>query len=64
MDATTPVTHPHGTLDVGLPPGPNFFGYGEPGYAKEMLGRAGFVDISINEVPLVWMSEARLPFAL
>jgi SAM-dependent methyltransferase len=44
----------HGTLDVALPPGPNFFGYGEPGSAKEMLGRAGFADISIKEVPLVW----------
>jgi SAM-dependent methyltransferase len=44
----------HGSLDVGLPPGPNFFGYGDPNYAREMLGRAGFADVSVKEVPLVW----------
>ncbi len=44
----------HGKLDVGLPLGPNFFGYGNPDYAKDMLGRAGFADVSVKEVPLVW----------
>ncbi len=44
----------HGSLDVGLPPGPDFFGCGTPGHARAMLGRAGFVDVSIDEVPLVW----------
>jgi SAM-dependent methyltransferase len=44
----------HGSLDVGLPPGPNFFGYGDPGYARDMLGRAGFADVSTREVPLVF----------
>lgn len=44
----------HGTLDVGLPPGPNFFGYGDVSYAKDLLGRAGFADIAAKEVPLVW----------
>ena len=44
----------HGTLDIGLPPGPNFFGYSDPDYAKAMLGRAGFTFTSIMELPLHW----------
>jgi SAM-dependent methyltransferase len=48
----------HGSLDVGLPPGPNFFGYGDVNYAKEMLGRAGFADVSAKEVPLVWRASS------
>ena len=44
----------HGSLDVGLPPGPIFFGYGDPHYAREMLGCAGFSEVSVKEVPLVW----------
>jgi SAM-dependent methyltransferase len=44
----------HGTLDVGLPPGPNFFGYGVESYARELLGGAGFGDVTVTEVPLVW----------
>jgi SAM-dependent methyltransferase len=44
----------HGSLDVGLPPGPNFFSCGDLDYATEMLGRAGFTNISATEIPLVW----------
>jgi SAM-dependent methyltransferase len=44
----------HGSLDVGLPPGPNFFAYGDPDFSKEMLRRAGFTSVSTREVPLVW----------
>ena len=44
----------HGSLDVGLPPGPNFFGYGDQAFATELLGRAGFVAVSSVEVPLLW----------
>ena len=43
-----------GTLDVGLPSGPNFFSYGDPKYAKELLGQAGLVDVTTSEVPLIW----------
>jgi SAM-dependent methyltransferase len=43
----------HGSLDVGLPPGPNFFNYGNSDFAKEMLGRAGFADVWTKEIPLV-----------
>lgn len=44
----------HGSLDLGLPPGPNPFNYGNSDFAKEMLGRAGFAGVWTKEVPLVW----------
>ena len=43
-----------GTLEVGLPPGPNFFSYGDPKYAKELLDQAGFVNVTTSEVSLIW----------
>jgi SAM-dependent methyltransferase len=48
----------HGSLDVGLPAGPNFFNYGDLDYATAMLGRAGFTDVSATEVPLVWRAPS------
>lgn len=44
----------YGSLDVGLPPGPNFFSCGDLDYATDLLSRAGFTDVSATEVPLVW----------
>lgn len=38
----------------GISPGPNFFAYGSPAYAAELLGGAGFVDVSATDVPLIW----------
>jgi SAM-dependent methyltransferase len=43
-----------GSLDVGLPAGPDSFSCGAMDYAVEMLGRAGFTNISASEIPLVW----------
>ena len=48
----------HGSLDVGLPPGPNFFACGDLGYATELLVRAGFADVAATELPLVWRVAA------
>ena len=48
----------HGSMDVGLPPGPDFFRYGDPSCARELLGGAGFADVSIKEVPLVWRAAS------
>jgi ubiquinone/menaquinone biosynthesis C-methylase UbiE len=48
----------HGSLDVGLPPGPNFFACGTPSLAREMLARAGFANVSMTEVPLVWRAAS------
>jgi SAM-dependent methyltransferase len=44
----------HGSIDVGLPPGPNFFSCGDLSFASELLSLAGFRNISATEVPLVW----------
>lgn len=44
----------HGSFDVGLPAGPDFFSYGRPDFAEDMLRRAGFADVSFKEVPLTW----------
>lgn len=44
----------HGSLEVGLPSGPNFFSFGNPDFAKALLGRAGFASVLTREVPLVW----------
>lgn len=44
----------HGSFDVGLPPGPNFFSYGEPAYAHDLFARARFAIISTKEVSAVW----------
>lgn len=47
-----------GTLDVGLPAGPNFFSYGDPKFAKELLDQAGFVTMTTSEVPLIWRVDS------
>ncbi|MGE8366313.1 class I SAM-dependent methyltransferase [Cupriavidus sp.] len=44
----------HGTLDVGLPAGPNFFLFSDPdACAKALLG-AGFVSPSCRQAPQSW----------
>src|SRR4029077_985269 len=48
----------YGSMDVGLPLGPDFFRYGAPSCARELLGGAGFADVSIKEVPLVWRAAS------
>jgi ubiquinone/menaquinone biosynthesis C-methylase UbiE len=44
----------HGTLDVPLPPAPPFFRFSEPGECRKVLSAAGFCDIAVAEIPLVW----------
>jgi SAM-dependent methyltransferase len=44
----------HGSFEVGLPPGPNFFSCGNSDFAREMLSQVGFEGVLIKEVPLVW----------
>jgi len=44
----------HGSFDVGLPPGPNMFNYGDETFAAQMLVKAGFREIATREVPLIW----------
>jgi SAM-dependent methyltransferase len=44
----------HGSLDVGLPAGPNFFLFSDPEQSTQALRHAGFVSPSCLQVPQVW----------
>jgi ubiquinone/menaquinone biosynthesis C-methylase UbiE len=44
----------YGSLDVGLPPGPNFFRYADPATATHDLTAAGFGAVSTTVVRQVW----------
>lgn len=44
----------HGTMDVGLPVGPNFFLFSEPAVCTQALRAAGFTGPSFREVPQGW----------
>jgi SAM-dependent methyltransferase len=48
----------HGSMDVGLPPGPNFFLFSDPEQSKRVLAGAGFQSPSISYVPQVWRLSA------
>ncbi len=44
----------HGSIEVGLPTGPNFFLFSDPEYSLTALVSAGFVSPSCRPVPQVW----------
>jgi SAM-dependent methyltransferase len=44
----------HGKTDVGLPPSPPFFRFGDPQEAERVLRSAGFVDVLIRTIDLIW----------
>ena len=44
----------HGRMDVALPPGPNFFLFGDPAQCERSLEAAGFLSVTVTKVPLVW----------
>jgi ubiquinone/menaquinone biosynthesis C-methylase UbiE len=44
----------HGTMDVDLPVGPNFFLFSDPAQSASALLTAGFVSVSSRQVPQVW----------
>ena len=47
----------HGRMDVPLPPGPPFFRFSDPAESTRSMQAAGFSDVRVETVPLVW----RLP---
>ena len=49
----------HGSLDVGLPPGPNFFRYADVETSTRSLAEAGLEDVRGTVVPQTW--ELRSP---
>lgn len=44
----------HGSLDVGLPVGPNFFLFSDPDRSIAALREAGFESPTVRQVPQVW----------
>ena len=44
----------HGSMDVGLPAGPNFFLFSDPEQSTKALLTAGFVSPSCRQIPQVW----------
>jgi SAM-dependent methyltransferase len=44
----------HGSLDVGLPAGPNFFLHADPATARASLRAAGFPAVTTTVVPQTW----------
>ena len=44
----------YGTTDVGLPPSPPFFRFGDPAECERVLRPAGFVDVETRAVDLMW----------
>ena len=48
----------YGSLDVGLPVGPNFFLYSDPEACKRSLLSAGFVKPVVTVVPQVWRAPS------
>jgi ubiquinone/menaquinone biosynthesis C-methylase UbiE len=44
----------HGSMDVGLPAGPNFFLFSDPEQSTRALLDAGFVSPSCRQLPQVW----------
>lgn len=44
----------HGRMDVGLPPGPNFFEFSDAARCAEALTRAGLADVRVVGVPQTW----------
>ena len=44
----------HGTLDVPLPLAPPIFRFSDPKECKSALSAVGFVEVEVNELPLVW----------
>jgi SAM-dependent methyltransferase len=48
----------HGTMDVGLPPGPNFQLFADPREVARVLDAAGFEGASVSHVAQVWRVSA------
>ena len=44
----------HGSMDVGLPAGPNFFLFSSPEHSSKALRAAGFDSPTFRQVPQVW----------
>jgi SAM-dependent methyltransferase len=48
----------YGRPDVGLPQGPPFFAFADPAAVRVSLEPAGFTDVRVDTVPLMWTVES------
>lgn len=44
----------HGSMDIGLPPGPNFFLFSDPQECEDRLSKVRFVDVETKTVQQTW----------
>jgi ubiquinone/menaquinone biosynthesis C-methylase UbiE len=44
----------HGSMNVNLPVGPSLFRFGDPAECEKILTAAGFVSVSMTELPILW----------
>ena len=58
FEAIYGAVHRHGSLDVGLPPGPNFFLYADADPAQRSLTEAGFESVTTRLVQQTWELSA------
>lgn len=48
----------HGSLDVGLPGGPNMFQFADAATSEAALADAGFADCTVTRLPQVWRAAS------
>lgn len=48
----------HGNVEVSLPPAPPIFRFSDPVESRKALTRAGFVDVAVAELALVWSVDS------
>jgi ubiquinone/menaquinone biosynthesis C-methylase UbiE len=54
LGAVYSAVQAHGSVDIGLPAGPNFFLFSNPTEAETRLQAAGFHAVSVTTVPQTW----------
>lgn len=48
----------HGDMEVPLPPAPPIFRFSDPDECENVLAAAGFADINVQTIPLVWRGSS------
>ena len=54
FDVLYSVIRTHGSMDIGLPAGPNFFLFSDPQQSSKALTDAGFASPTFRQVPQTW----------
>ena len=48
----------NGDMNVPIPPGPPFFRFSDPDEGRSVLGSAGFVNVTVRQVPQTWRLDS------